>query len=181
MRQSHLCFQHLICSFILYPSQTAMTLLRTPGKLMMIEVLPICMLIPYDSMRPFWDTAPCPGECHSTHCLSVVCCYKKIRTNAVSLEVGVRLTERQSTCFIERWDGCKSGIPNRQAAEVHLLLAYSLRVCTKVVASPELAAAVTNAGGLGVFGGVHYAPWLLRQKLEDLVASQLPQGAKTST
>lgn len=39
----------------------------------------------------------------------------------------------------------------------------------KVVASPELAAAVTNAGGLGVFGGVHYAPWLLRQKLEDLV------------
>lgn len=34
-----------------------------------------------------------------------------------------------------------------------------------------MAAAVTNAGGLGVFGGVHYAPWLLRQKLEDLVVS----------
>lgn len=37
-----------------------------------------------------------------------------------------------------------------------------------VAASPELAAAVTNAGGLGVFGGVFYTPKMFRLKLEEL-------------
>lgn len=37
-----------------------------------------------------------------------------------------------------------------------------------VAASPELAAAVTNAGGLGVFGGVTYTPKIFRSKLEEL-------------
>ena len=34
-----------------------------------------------------------------------------------------------------------------------------------VAAGPELAAAVTNAGGLGVIGGVGYRPKILRQQV----------------
>jgi len=37
-----------------------------------------------------------------------------------------------------------------------------------IAASPELAAAVTNAGGLGVFGGVFYTPAIFRAKLTEL-------------
>uniref|UniRef100_A0A6U6SV72 Uncharacterized protein n=1 Tax=Zooxanthella nutricula TaxID=1333877 RepID=A0A6U6SV72_9DINO len=37
-----------------------------------------------------------------------------------------------------------------------------------IAASPELAAAVTNAGGLGVFGGVTYKPSIFRTKLTEL-------------
>lgn len=37
-----------------------------------------------------------------------------------------------------------------------------------IAASPELAAAVTNAGGLGVFGGVMYTPKIFRAKLSEL-------------
>ncbi|CAE7288777.1 unnamed protein product, partial [Symbiodinium microadriaticum] len=37
-----------------------------------------------------------------------------------------------------------------------------------IAASPELAAAVTNAGGLGVWGGVNYKPKMFRAKLEEL-------------
>lgn len=37
-----------------------------------------------------------------------------------------------------------------------------------IAASPELAAAVTNAGGLGVFGGVTYKPSIFRAKLKEL-------------
>ena len=36
------------------------------------------------------------------------------------------------------------------------------------VAGPELAAAVTNAGGLGVIGGVGYTPKFLRETIDDL-------------
>ncbi|KAL3466300.1 2-nitropropane dioxygenase [Aspergillus heterothallicus] len=36
------------------------------------------------------------------------------------------------------------------------------------VASPKLAAAVTNGGGLGVIGGVQYTPELLREALNEL-------------
>ncbi|KGQ04025.1 putative nitronate monooxygenase [Beauveria bassiana D1-5] len=36
------------------------------------------------------------------------------------------------------------------------------------VASPKLAAAVTNAGGLGVFGGVNYTPEAMREALAEL-------------
>jgi NAD(P)H-dependent flavin oxidoreductase YrpB (nitropropane dioxygenase family) len=34
-----------------------------------------------------------------------------------------------------------------------------------VAAGPKLAAAVTNAGGLGVIGGVGYTPKVLRQQV----------------
>eukprot|EP00732_Lithocolla_globosa_P004583 Lithocolla_globosa_v1_NODE_4313_length_1465_cov_20.626241.p1 type:complete len:287 gc:universal NODE_4313_length_1465_cov_20.626241:1416-556(-) len=37
-----------------------------------------------------------------------------------------------------------------------------------VAAGPELAAAVTNAGGLGVIGGVGYTPDFLRQQIQNL-------------
>jgi len=36
------------------------------------------------------------------------------------------------------------------------------------VAGPKLCAAVTNCGGLGVFGGVHYTPRLLRKNIQML-------------
>jgi hypothetical protein len=38
-----------------------------------------------------------------------------------------------------------------------------------VAAGPELAAAVTNAGGLGVIGGVGYTPNVLRQQVRSLL------------
>ena len=37
-----------------------------------------------------------------------------------------------------------------------------------VAAGPKLAAAVTNAGGLGVIGGVGYSPDMLREQIADL-------------
>lgn len=37
-----------------------------------------------------------------------------------------------------------------------------------VAAGPELAAAVTNAGGLGVIGGVFYTPEFLRKQIQNL-------------
>ncbi|KAI5120365.1 hypothetical protein M0805_006887 [Coniferiporia weirii] len=37
-----------------------------------------------------------------------------------------------------------------------------------VAAGPELAAAVTNAGGLGVIGGVGYTPKVLRQQIQEI-------------
>lgn len=39
-----------------------------------------------------------------------------------------------------------------------------------VAAGPSLAAAVTNAGGLGVIGGVGYTPKMLRKNIEELKA-----------
>lgn len=49
-----------------------------------------------------------------------------------------------------------------------------------VAAGPELAAAVTNAGGLGVIGGVGYTPKFLRQQIQaikkDLVDKNAPFG-----
>ncbi|EKM81624.1 hypothetical protein AGABI1DRAFT_111903 [Agaricus bisporus var. burnettii JB137-S8] len=49
-----------------------------------------------------------------------------------------------------------------------------------VAAGPELAAAVTNAGGLGVIGGVGYTPKILRQQIQaikqDLVDKNAPFG-----
>ena len=38
-----------------------------------------------------------------------------------------------------------------------------------VAAGPELAAAVTNAGGLGVIGGVGYTPKVLRNQVRNLL------------
>lgn len=37
-----------------------------------------------------------------------------------------------------------------------------------VAAGPKLAAAVTNAGGLGVIGGVGYTPNMLREQIAEL-------------
>lgn len=37
-----------------------------------------------------------------------------------------------------------------------------------VAAGPKLAAAVTNAGGLGVIGGVGYTPEMLREQIDEL-------------
>lgn len=37
-------------------------------------------------------------------------------------------------------------------------------------ANPELAAAITNGGGLGVIGGVGYTPKFLREQIADLKA-----------
>jgi len=42
-----------------------------------------------------------------------------------------------------------------------------------VAAGPTLAAAVTNAGGLGVIGGVGYTPKVLRQQVCLLLPSPL--------
>ena len=49
-----------------------------------------------------------------------------------------------------------------------------------VAAGPRLAAAVTNAGGLGVIGGVGYTPEMLREQIaeikEHLVDKNAPFG-----
>ena len=37
-----------------------------------------------------------------------------------------------------------------------------------VAAGPKLAAAVTNAGGLGVIGGVGYTPEMLKEQISEL-------------
>lgn len=37
-----------------------------------------------------------------------------------------------------------------------------------VAARPKLAAAVTNAGGLGVIGGLGYSPAMLREQIAEL-------------
>lgn len=37
-----------------------------------------------------------------------------------------------------------------------------------VAAGPKLAAAVTNAGGMGVIGGVGYSPEMLREQIAEL-------------
>ena len=37
-----------------------------------------------------------------------------------------------------------------------------------VAAGPKLAAAVTNAGGIGVLGGINYTPEMLRDQIDEL-------------
>lgn len=37
-----------------------------------------------------------------------------------------------------------------------------------VAAGPKLAAAVTNAGGLGVIGGMSYSPEMLREQIDEM-------------
>lgn len=46
-----------------------------------------------------------------------------------------------------------------------------------VAAGPELAAAVTNAGGLGVIGGVGYTPKFLRQQV-GIVSNAVNQPSR---
>lgn len=45
------------------------------------------------------------------------------------------------------------------------------------VASPKLAAAVTNGGGFGVIGGVAYTPELLREALKELKSHLVDKNA----
>lgn len=46
-----------------------------------------------------------------------------------------------------------------------------------VAAGPRLAAAVTNAGGLGVIGGVGYTPSMLREQIAELKSFLVDKNA----
>src|ERR1700760_953042 len=46
-----------------------------------------------------------------------------------------------------------------------------------VAAGPKLAAAVTNAGGLGVIGGMSYSPDMLREQIQELKADLIDKNA----
>ena len=46
-----------------------------------------------------------------------------------------------------------------------------------VAAGPHLAAAVTNAGGLGVLGGISYTPDMLREQIEELKSHLINKNA----
>lgn len=46
-----------------------------------------------------------------------------------------------------------------------------------VAAGPKLAAAVTNAGGLGVLGGIGYTPDMLREQIAELKSFLNDQNA----
>lgn len=46
-----------------------------------------------------------------------------------------------------------------------------------VAAGPKLAAAVTNAGGLGVIGGMSYSPDMLREQIEELKKDLVDKNA----
>ena len=50
-----------------------------------------------------------------------------------------------------------------------------------VAAGPELAAAVTNAGGLGVIGGVGYTPKILRDQVRPHVIFNIRVRPDTQT
>jgi len=47
-----------------------------------------------------------------------------------------------------------------------------------VAAGPDLVAAVTNAGGLGVIGGLHYTPEFLKKQLDHVKAGISVEGGK---
>lgn len=46
-----------------------------------------------------------------------------------------------------------------------------------VAAGPKLAAAVTNAGGLGVIGGLGYTPDMLREQVEKIKSHLVDKNA----
>lgn len=46
-----------------------------------------------------------------------------------------------------------------------------------VAAGPELAAAVTNAGGMGVIGGVFYTPEFLKKQIQNLKSHLVDKSA----
>jgi NAD(P)H-dependent flavin oxidoreductase YrpB (nitropropane dioxygenase family) len=46
-----------------------------------------------------------------------------------------------------------------------------------VAAGPKLAAAVTNAGGLGVLGGINYTPDMLRDQIDEIKAHLTDKNA----
>lgn len=51
---------------------------------------------------------------------------------------------------------------------LNCLLTSNSIYCYQVAAGPELAAAVTNAGGIGVLGGVGYTPAFLKAQIAEL-------------
>lgn len=57
------------------------------------------------------------------------------------------------------------------------LRAFELTPLSQVASGPELAAAVTNAGGLGVIGGFGYTPKYLQQQLTELKEGLRDKGA----
>lgn len=46
-----------------------------------------------------------------------------------------------------------------------------------VAAGPKLAAAVTNAGGMGVLGGISYTPAMLREQIDELKSFLVDKNA----
>lgn len=46
-----------------------------------------------------------------------------------------------------------------------------------VAAGPKLAAAVTNAGGLGVIGGMSYSPEMLKEQIDELKSYLVDKNA----
>ena len=46
-----------------------------------------------------------------------------------------------------------------------------------VAAGPKLAAAVTNAGGMGVLGGINYTPEMLRDQIDELKSHLVDKNA----
>lgn len=56
-----------------------------------------------------------------------------------------------------------------------------LGIGMNVAAGPELAAAVTNAGGVGVIGGLGYTPKLLRHQVRDIPTFSLKQSKLITT
>ena len=46
-----------------------------------------------------------------------------------------------------------------------------------VAAGPKLAAAVTNAGGMGVIGGVNYTPEMLQDQITELKSFLVDKNA----
>ena len=42
------------------------------------------------------------------------------------------------------------------------------RKSTPILPIPKLAAAVTNAGGMGVLGGINYTPEMLKDQIDEL-------------
>lgn len=56
-------------------------------------------------------------------------------------------------------------VPNYTSASVQCRIPNVSPPGMNVASGPELAAAVTNAGGLGVMGGMGYNPNVLRQQV----------------
>jgi NAD(P)H-dependent flavin oxidoreductase YrpB (nitropropane dioxygenase family) len=71
--------------------------------------------------------------------------------------------------------GMSSGFSHATSARDATLTLRSL-AGMNVAAGPELAAAVTNAGGLGVIGGVGYTPNVMRQQVTVSTSYQLIFG-----
>ena len=70
---------------------------------------------------------------------------------------------------------CFGSVANNQVEQIRTTVTDLLKINhpvllagMNVAAGPKLAAAVTNAGGLGVIGGVGYTPDMLREQIAEL-------------